>query len=86
MTATILICSSWPSKPFLSEVGMTEPSPRSTYDALIAPSDRAVRPLENSLSAYEVAWSAGVRLCECDIALTADEVRWRSWLPPLPAP
>uniref|UniRef100_A0A6V2A5L0 GP-PDE domain-containing protein n=1 Tax=Ditylum brightwellii TaxID=49249 RepID=A0A6V2A5L0_9STRA len=34
-------------------------------------SDR--RPLENSLSAYEAAWTAGVGLCECDVALTKDE-------------
>ncbi|KAL3808367.1 hypothetical protein ACHAXA_005338 [Cyclostephanos tholiformis] len=31
------------------------------------------RPLENSLSAYESAWSAGIHLCECDVALTKDE-------------
>jgi len=31
------------------------------------------RPLENSLSAYEVAWTSGIRLCECDIAMTKDE-------------
>mmetsp|Transcript_12316 Transcript_12316/g.18900 ORF Transcript_12316/g.18900 Transcript_12316/m.18900 type:complete len:296 (-) Transcript_12316:133-1020(-) len=31
------------------------------------------RPLENSLSSYESAWSAGVHLCECDVALTKDE-------------
>jgi len=31
------------------------------------------RPLENSLSAYETAWVAGIQLCECDIALTKDE-------------
>ncbi len=31
------------------------------------------RPVENSLSAYEMAWSCGVELCECDIALTKDE-------------
>jgi glycerophosphoryl diester phosphodiesterase len=31
------------------------------------------RPLENSLSAYETAWSAGIHLCECDVALTKDE-------------
>mmetsp|Transcript_11459 Transcript_11459/g.14186 ORF Transcript_11459/g.14186 Transcript_11459/m.14186 type:complete len:685 (-) Transcript_11459:209-2263(-) len=31
------------------------------------------RPLENSLSAYESAWTSGVTLCECDIALTQDE-------------
>ena len=30
------------------------------------------RPLENSLAAYEMAWISGVRLCECDIALTKD--------------
>ena len=34
-------------------------------------SDR--RPLENSLSAYETAWTHGIHLCECDIALTKDE-------------
>ena len=31
------------------------------------------RPLENSLSSYESAWSAGIHLCECDVALTKDE-------------
>lgn len=31
------------------------------------------RPVENSLSAYEMAWSCGIELCECDIALTKDE-------------
>lgn len=31
------------------------------------------RPLENSLSAYETAWTSGIHLCECDIALTKDE-------------
>jgi glycerophosphoryl diester phosphodiesterase len=31
------------------------------------------RPLENSLSAYEIAWTSGIQLCECDIALTKDE-------------
>ena len=31
------------------------------------------RPVENSLSAYEMAWTCGVELCECDIALTKDE-------------
>lgn len=31
------------------------------------------RPLENSLAAYEMAWTSGVHLCECDIALTKDE-------------
>ncbi|OEU21477.1 hypothetical protein FRACYDRAFT_235103 [Fragilariopsis cylindrus CCMP1102] len=31
------------------------------------------RPVENSLSAYEIAWTSGIELCECDIALTKDE-------------
>ncbi|KAL3904563.1 MAG: hypothetical protein SGILL_010017 [Bacillariaceae sp.] len=31
------------------------------------------RPLENSLSAYEMAWTCGIQLCECDIAITKDE-------------
>jgi glycerophosphoryl diester phosphodiesterase len=31
------------------------------------------RPLENSLSAYEMAWTSGIHLCECDVALTRDE-------------
>jgi glycerophosphoryl diester phosphodiesterase len=31
------------------------------------------RPLENSLSAYEMAWTCGIHLCECDIAITKDE-------------
>lgn len=32
-----------------------------------------VRPLENSLMAYEAAWASGIHLCECDIRLTKDE-------------
>lgn len=31
------------------------------------------RPVENSLAAYEIAWTSGIELCECDIALTKDE-------------
>lgn len=31
------------------------------------------RPVENSLSAYETAWTCGIEMCECDIALTKDE-------------
>lgn len=31
------------------------------------------RPIENSLQAYETAWTNGVHLCECDIALTLDD-------------
>lgn len=39
-----------------------------------SPLDRSyVRPLENSLTAYEAAWTNGINLCECDIALTKDE-------------
>ena len=39
-----------------------------------SPMDRSdVRPLENSLAAYETVWSNGIHLCECDIALTKDE-------------
>lgn len=39
-----------------------------------SPQDRSdCRPLENSLSAFETAWSAGIHLCECDVALTKDE-------------
>eukprot|EP00560_Eucampia_antarctica_P004360 CAMPEP_0197841506 /NCGR_PEP_ID=MMETSP1437-20131217/46221_1 /TAXON_ID=49252 ORGANISM="Eucampia antarctica, Strain CCMP1452" /NCGR_SAMPLE_ID=MMETSP1437 /ASSEMBLY_ACC=CAM_ASM_001096 /LENGTH=523 /DNA_ID=CAMNT_0043451279 /DNA_START=78 /DNA_END=1649 /DNA_ORIENTATION=+ len=32
-----------------------------------------VRPIENSLAAFEMAWNAGIHHCECDIALTKDE-------------
>jgi len=32
-----------------------------------------LRPLENSLAAFEAAWSSGIHLCECDVALTRDE-------------
>jgi hypothetical protein len=32
------------------------------------------RPLENSLSAFEIAWTSGIHLCECDIAMTKDEI------------
>ena len=31
------------------------------------------RPLENSLDAYETAWTKGMELCECDIAITKDD-------------
>jgi len=31
------------------------------------------RPIENSLTAYETAWTSGIHHCECDIALTKDE-------------
>jgi len=34
--------------------------------------DNFDRPIENSLTAYESAWSAGMRYCECDISLTLD--------------
>jgi len=34
--------------------------------------DALHRPLENTVSAYEQAWAAGVHYCECDIALTLD--------------
>ncbi|CAD7943293.1 unnamed protein product [Amoebophrya sp. A120] len=34
--------------------------------------DRLVRPLENSLEAYETAWTSGITNCECDIAATLD--------------
>ena len=38
------------------------------------PSGRSdVRPLENSLNAFEMAWTSGIQLCECDVALTKDE-------------
>ena len=30
------------------------------------------RPIENSLEAYELAWTSGVVLCECDVAVTRD--------------
>eukprot|EP00557_Chaetoceros_sp_GSL56_P001256 CAMPEP_0176491616 /NCGR_PEP_ID=MMETSP0200_2-20121128/8530_1 /TAXON_ID=947934 /ORGANISM="Chaetoceros sp., Strain GSL56" /LENGTH=451 /DNA_ID=CAMNT_0017889063 /DNA_START=620 /DNA_END=1975 /DNA_ORIENTATION=+ len=32
-----------------------------------------LRPLENSLAAFEAAWTNGIHLCECDVALTKDE-------------
>ena len=38
-----------------------------------SPSDRSDRrPLENSLAAFEEAWTSGVQLCECDVATTRD--------------
>ena len=33
-----------------------------------------VRPLENSLPAYEQAWASGAVYCECDVALTRDHM------------
>jgi glycerophosphoryl diester phosphodiesterase len=35
--------------------------------------DLQKRPIENSLTAYETAWTSGIYNCECDIALTKDE-------------
>mmetsp|Transcript_3465 Transcript_3465/g.3957 ORF Transcript_3465/g.3957 Transcript_3465/m.3957 type:complete len:311 (+) Transcript_3465:359-1291(+) len=35
--------------------------------------DKTIRPLENTLPAYEKAWEAGVLFCECDVALTKDK-------------
>eukprot|EP00928_Gymnodinium_smaydae_P027780 TRINITY_DN21370_c0_g3_i1.p1 TRINITY_DN21370_c0_g3~~TRINITY_DN21370_c0_g3_i1.p1 ORF type:complete len:1047 (-),score=161.39 TRINITY_DN21370_c0_g3_i1:115-2847(-) len=35
-------------------------------------SDRTRRPVENTLPAYEQAWSSGFTYCECDIQLTSD--------------
>lgn len=32
-----------------------------------------LRPLENSLAAFEAAWTNGIHLCECDVAVTKDE-------------
>jgi len=35
-------------------------------------SDEGARPIENSLTSFETAWSAGIHACECDVALTVD--------------
>lgn len=35
-------------------------------------SDRTRRPVENTLPAYELAWSSGIVNCECDIQLSRD--------------
>uniref|UniRef100_A0A7S2S222 GP-PDE domain-containing protein n=1 Tax=Mucochytrium quahogii TaxID=96639 RepID=A0A7S2S222_9STRA len=35
-------------------------------------SDHLHRPLENTVTAYEQAWSAGILHCECDITITMD--------------
>ena len=35
--------------------------------------DGGDRPIENSLTAYKSTWSSGIKYCECDIALTADD-------------
>ena len=44
------------------------------YTGFHCPQDNSgKRPLENSLSAFEFAWSAGIHLCECDVALTKDK-------------
>ena len=34
--------------------------------------DYLSRPVENTLSAYELGWSNGFQFCECDIAVTKD--------------
>lgn len=36
--------------------------------------ERADRPLENTLAAFEYAWRNGVDMCECDVQLTKDNV------------
>ena len=41
------------------------------YHSIKDKSDK--RPIENSLMAYEAAWTNGIASCECDIALTADD-------------
>lgn len=41
------------------------------YHSIKDKSDK--RPIENSLVAYEAAWTNGIHSCECDIALTADD-------------
>lgn len=60
--------------------GMLANVPTSEIPSLVAhrgfhcPRDNSgKRPLENSLSAFESAWSAGMHLCECDVAVTKDE-------------
>ncbi|KAH8098193.1 glycerophosphodiester phosphodiesterase [Aureococcus anophagefferens] len=52
---------------------------RDVLDALVAhrgfhaTSDRTdARPVENSLEAYEVAWTSGLALAECDVAVSKD--------------
>ena len=30
------------------------------------------RPVENTLSSFEQVWTAGIGICECDVALTKD--------------
>jgi len=35
--------------------------------------DDLSRPLENTLAAYEIAWGAGIKYCECDIAVTNEK-------------
>lgn len=34
--------------------------------------DDVNRPLENTLCAYDSAWSSGIQACECDIGITSD--------------
>ena len=59
---------------------MVKQIPRDDLKYLVAhrgfhnPYDQSdLRPLENSLQSFEVAWSSGIHLCECDVALTKDE-------------
>ena len=51
---------------------MSWPAPLVAHRGFHSPSDRDRRPIENSLEAYEMAWTAGVKLCECDVAVTSD--------------
>lgn len=34
--------------------------------------EKSLRPIENTLPAYEMAWSSGISTCECDIQATTD--------------
>lgn len=51
---------------------LTWPSNVVAHRGFHSPSDLDRRPIENSLEAYEMAWTAGVKLCECDVAVTSD--------------
>lgn len=60
-------------------LGLVSRMPGTMLDKLVAHrgfhciKDGTDRPIENTLEAYETAWTAGIHMCECDIALTKDE-------------
>jgi glycerophosphoryl diester phosphodiesterase len=82
VSQTVVQDPSPPSKFLLTVERLKENLDREPSDQLVAglvshrgfhyPSVDLKRPIENTLPAYEHAWAAGIRYCECDVMLTKD--------------